>query len=115
MARGPSGHRRSHTRAGRIEAELGSPSAAPAAHEDGQWTWWSTRGEMAASLDGEVKQPIAAAVMNAEVCLELLRRDQEDISELPDATAAILGAAKRATDIMDRVRLISRRGTQKRE
>jgi len=75
----------------------------------------STMGEMAASLAHEVKQPIAAAVMNAEVCLELLRRDQADISELTDATSAILRSAKRAADIIDSVRSLSRRGTPKRE
>ena len=75
----------------------------------------STMGEMAASLAHEVKQPIAAAVMNAEVCLELLQRDQAHIPELTDATSAILRSAKRAADIIDSVRSLSRRGTPKQE
>jgi len=75
----------------------------------------STMGEMAASLAHEVKQPIAAAVMNAEVCLELLQRDQADIPELTDATSAMLRSAKRAADIIDSMRSLSRRGTPKRE
>jgi PAS domain S-box-containing protein len=75
----------------------------------------STMGEMAASLAHEVKQPIAAAVMNAEVCLELLQRDQADIPELTDATSAMLRSAKRAADIIDSVRSLTRRGTPKRE
>jgi PAS domain S-box-containing protein len=75
----------------------------------------STMGEMAASLAHEVKQPISAAVMNAEVCLELLQRDQADIPELTDATSAMLRSAKRAADIIDSVRSLTRRGTPKRE
>jgi len=88
---------------GKLEAEL--------AHMDRV----STMGEMAASLAHEVKQPIAAAVMNAEVCLELLQRDQADIPELTDATSAMLRSAKRAADIIDSVRSLTRRGTPKRE
>jgi PAS domain S-box-containing protein len=75
----------------------------------------STMGEMGASLAHEVKQPISAAVMNAEVCLELLQRDQADIPELTDATSAMLRSAKRAADIIDSVRSLTRRSTPKRE
>jgi len=75
----------------------------------------STMGEMAASLAHEVKQPISAAVMNAEVCLELLQREQPCIPDLTDATSAMLRSAKRAADIIDSVRSLTRRGTPKRE
>jgi len=75
----------------------------------------STMGEMAASLAHEVKQPISAAVMNAEVCLELLQREQPYIPDLTDATSAMLRSAKRAADIIDSVRSLTRRGTPKRE
>jgi len=75
----------------------------------------STMGEMAASLAHEVKQPISAAVMNAEVCLELLQREQSSVPDLTDATSAMLRSAKRAADIIDSVRSLTRRGTPKRE
>ena len=75
----------------------------------------STMGEMAASLAHEVKQPISAAVMNAEVCLELLQREQPYTPDLTDATSAMLRSAKRAADIIDSVRSLTRRGTPKRE
>jgi PAS domain S-box-containing protein len=75
----------------------------------------STMGEMAASLAHEVKQPISAAVMNAEVCLELLQREQSYGPDLTDATSAMLRSAKRAADIIDSVRSLTRRGTPKRE
>jgi len=70
---------------------------------------------MAASLAHEVKQPISAAVMNAEVCLELLQREQPYVPDLTDATSAMLRSAKRAADIIDSVRSLTRRGTPKRE
>src|SRR5260370_1780171 len=54
----------------------------------------STMGEMAASLAHEVKQPISAAVMNAEVCLELLQREQPCIPDLTDPTSSMLRSAK---------------------
>src|SRR6202045_2440940 len=75
----------------------------------------STMGEMAASLAHEVKQPISAAVMNAEVCLELLQRERPYIPDLTDATSAMLRSAKRAADIIDSVRSLTTRGTPKRE
>ena len=75
----------------------------------------STMGEMAASLAHEVKQPISAAVMNAEVCLELLQQERPYVPDLADAASAILRSAKRAAYIIDSVRSLTRRGTAKRE
>jgi PAS domain S-box-containing protein len=75
----------------------------------------SVMGEMSASLAHELKQPMAAAVMNAEVCLELLQRSHLDISELRDASLAVVKSAKRAADIIDSVRSLSRRAAPKRE
>jgi PAS domain S-box-containing protein len=75
----------------------------------------SVMGEMSASLAHELKQPLAAAVMNAEVCLELLHREQVDVQELDDATSAILRSARRAAEIIDRLRSLSRRSNPERE
>lgn len=75
----------------------------------------SVMGEMSASLAHELKQPLAAAVMNAEVCLELLHREQVDVQELDDATSAILRSARRAAEIIDRLRSLSRRSIPERE
>jgi signal transduction histidine kinase len=43
--------------------------------------------ELAASLAHEIKQPIAAAVMNAAVCARSLRRDAPDIAKACEAAA----------------------------
>jgi PAS domain S-box-containing protein len=75
----------------------------------------SMMGELAASLAHELKQPISAAIMNADACSELLEREQPDIPELRDATSAMVRSAKRAADIIDRVRSLSTKGTPQRE
>ena len=75
----------------------------------------SVMGEMSASLAHELKQPLTAAVMNAEVCLELLQRDQVDVQELSDATSAILRSIKRGAEIIDRLRSLSRKTDPERE
>jgi signal transduction histidine kinase len=64
----------------------------------------STLGELTASLAHEIKQPIGAAVTNAEVCLRLLDRSQPDIAEAREAALEMAKDARRAADIIDRVR-----------
>ena len=75
----------------------------------------SVMGEMSASLAHELKQPMAAAMMNAEVCLELVHRNRIDIQEFSDATSAILRSVKRAAEIIDRLRSLSRKSNPQRE
>jgi PAS domain S-box-containing protein len=41
----------------------------------------SVMGELTASLAHEIKQPIAAALMNAQACVRWLRRDTPDLTE----------------------------------
>jgi PAS domain S-box-containing protein len=75
----------------------------------------STLGELAASLSHELKQPIAAAVMNGQACARWLRRDPPDLTEARDAVSALIGDVKRAADIIDRVRSLYRGDTPVRE
>jgi len=75
----------------------------------------SMMGELAASLAHELKQPIAAAVMDAKSCLRWLRRDTPDISEACDAALRMINGATRAADVIDRVRSLYRRDTSDRE
>ena len=74
----------------------------------------STMGEMAASLAHEIKQPISAATTNAQISLWLLERDQLEIQELREAISAVMQSVKRAADIIDHVRSLSKKGTQDR-
>jgi signal transduction histidine kinase len=64
----------------------------------------STLGELTASLAHEIKQPIGAAVTNAEVCVRLLDRSQPDIAEAREAALEMAKDVRRAADIIDRVR-----------
>ena len=64
----------------------------------------STMGELTVSLAHEIKQPIAAAVTNAEACLRLLERKEPDLAEVCDAASGMAGCARRAAEIIDRVR-----------
>jgi signal transduction histidine kinase len=71
----------------------------------------STMGELTASLAHEIKQPIGAAVTNAEACARLLDRAQPDVLEAREAALEMAKDARRAANIIDRVRLLYRKGS----
>jgi PAS domain S-box-containing protein len=73
----------------------------------------STMGELTASLAHEIKQPIGAAVTNAEVCVRLLDRDQPNLSEAQEAALEMAKDARRAADIIDRIRMLFQKGSPK--
>jgi PAS domain S-box-containing protein len=75
----------------------------------------TTMGELTASLAHEVNQPIAAAVTNANTCLRWLTRDHPDLQEAREAASRIVKDATRAADIISRIRLHFKKGTQERE
>jgi PAS domain S-box-containing protein len=72
-------------------------------------------GELTASLAHEVNQPIAAAVTDANTCLRWLTRDQPDLGEAREAASRILKDAARASDIINRIRSLFKKGTAQRE
>ncbi len=69
----------------------------------------TTLGEFTASIAHEVNQPLAAIVTNGEVCLRLLEMEPLDKAELRDATREIIGNGRRASQIIARVRELSRK------
>jgi signal transduction histidine kinase len=71
----------------------------------------STLGELTASLAHEIKQPIGAAVTNAEACVRLIDRDHPDIPEAREAAREMVKDARRAADIIDRVRSLYQKGS----
>jgi len=75
----------------------------------------TTLGELTASLAHEVKQPIAAAVTDANTCLRWLARDQPDLEEARDASLRVVKDATRAAEIIDRIRLLFKKSTAQRE
>src|SRR5882762_9007925 len=75
----------------------------------------TTMGELTASLAHEVNQPIAAASTNANTCLRWLAGDTPNIEEARAAAMRIVKDAKRAGEIISRVRQLFKKGTSQRE
>ena len=75
----------------------------------------SMMGELTASLAHEIKQPIAAAVSNAEACLEWLAREEPDLAEVREAATEMVNEARRAAEIITRVRSLFKKEDTKRE
>jgi signal transduction histidine kinase/ligand-binding sensor domain-containing protein len=75
----------------------------------------STMGELTASLAHEIKQPIGAAVTNAEACVRLIDRQDPDLPEAREAALEMIQDARRAADIIDRVRSVYQRGSSQLE
>ena len=64
----------------------------------------STLGELATSIAHEVKQPLSAIVTNAETVLRWLKRDDVSLSKLETLTSRVIASARRASDIVQRIR-----------
>jgi PAS domain S-box-containing protein len=75
----------------------------------------ATMGELTASLAHEVKQPIAAAVTDANTCMRWLARDHPDMEEARAAALRVVKDATRAAEIISRIRLLFNKGTPERE
>ena len=75
----------------------------------------TTMSELAASLAHEIKQPIAAAVTDANTCLRWLSREHPDIEEARQTAARMVKDATRAAEIISRIRLLFKKGTLERE
>ena len=74
----------------------------------------TTLGELVASIAHEVNQPLAAIVTNCEVCLRWIDRDPPDLKETRDGVTRMIQAARRASEVIARLRALSRRGTSER-
>jgi PAS domain S-box-containing protein len=72
-------------------------------------------GELAASLAHEIKQPVTAAVINAQACSQWLRRNPPDAPKASDAASATVAALTRTAGIIDRVSSLYKRGKPERE
>src|SRR5262249_35153247 len=74
----------------------------------------STMGELTASLAHEIKQPLTAALTNAETCLDWLRRDRPDIEEGCEAAAQVVSDVNRAAAIISSVSTLFKKGPSQR-
>jgi PAS domain S-box-containing protein len=75
----------------------------------------TTMGELTASLAHEIKQPIAAAITDANTCLRWLARDEPDLEEARAAAKRVVKDATRASEIVSHVRLLFTKGASERE
>ena len=66
-------------------------------------------GELTASLAHEVNQPITAAVNGASTCVRWLTREDPDLGEAREAASGVIRNAKRAADIIKRIRSMSKK------
>jgi signal transduction histidine kinase len=75
----------------------------------------NTMGELTASLAHEIKQPIGAAVTNAQACLRLIDRNEPDLAEAREAASEMIKDARRAADIIEHVRSLFRKSSSAQE
>jgi PAS domain S-box-containing protein len=70
----------------------------------------NTMVELAAALEHEIKQPIAASITSANACFRWLAHDPPDLERARAAAARIEQDGNRAADIIDRLRSFYKRG-----
>jgi PAS domain S-box-containing protein len=75
----------------------------------------STMGELTASLAHELSQPISGALTNANTCLRKLAHGKPDLDGLHAAVTRIARDARRASEIIARIRSQFQRGAPRRE
>jgi PAS domain S-box-containing protein len=66
-------------------------------------------GVLTASIAHEVNQPLAAIVANAETSLRWLARPEPDVEKVRQLTKHVVADARRASEIIDRIRAMATR------
>ena len=74
----------------------------------------ATLGEMSASIAHEVNQPLAGIVTNGEAGLRWLDRRQPELGEVRAAIERTIRDAKRASEVVQRLRALARKAPGKR-
>ena len=69
----------------------------------------SMLGQLTASIAHEVNQPLTAIVTNGQVGLRLLNRSEPDLAEVRELTKCVVDDARRAADVIVRVRAMATR------
>jgi PAS domain S-box-containing protein len=75
----------------------------------------TTMGELTASLAHEIRQPISAAVTNANTCLRWLGRNEPHVAEAGEAASRLIKDVTRAADIISRVSSLFKKDALQRE
>ena len=74
-----------------------------------QMTRVMTMGELAASIAHEVNQPLTAIAANGESSLHWLTQNNPDIEKIRMLTNRVVADARRASDIIGRIRVMANR------
>ena len=74
----------------------------------------TTLGEMSASIAHEVNQPLASVVTNGDACLRWLARDVPQLDEARSAVERMISGASHASDVISRIRALSKKGAFER-
>jgi PAS domain S-box-containing protein len=72
----------------------------------------TTLGELTASIAHEVNQPLAAIVTNGEASLRFLGRDPPQLDEVHDAVKRMISKSRRASEIVQRIRALTKKTEQ---
>ena len=75
----------------------------------------NTLGELTASLAHEISQPIGAVAANASACVRWLAGKAPDLEEARGAARRIVDDTNRAADIIQRIRLLFKKGAAQQE
>ena len=71
----------------------------------------TTLGELTASIAHEVNQPLAGIVINGEASLRWLGHQTPDMDEVRHAVERIISDARRASDVIRRIRDLAKKAT----
>lgn len=69
----------------------------------------TTLGELTASIAHEVNQPLAAIVTSGDASLRFLNRDPPQLDEVRDAVRRMISDGKRASQIVQRIRSLTKK------
>ena len=74
-----------------------------------------TMGELAGSIAHEVNQPLSAIAASGGACIRWLASPTPNLQEAREAAARIVRDAKRAGDVIQRIRALTRKATTEKE
>jgi C4-dicarboxylate-specific signal transduction histidine kinase len=74
-----------------------------------------TMGELAGSIAHEVNQPLSAIVASGSACVRWLESPTPNLEEARETAARIVRDARRAGDVIQRIRALTRKATTEKE
>jgi PAS domain S-box-containing protein len=75
----------------------------------------TTMGEMAASIAHEVNQPLSGVVINGNACIRWMAGDPPNMAEAREAVQRIIRDGKRASEVIARIRNLSKKSVAEKE